>query len=108
APPPSPLHTLPLHDALPISCNISQFEQHIRAVAGLPLMPIQLMAPAVMKNILGEDVEDTLKEMAVSTSGHVHFYGKKEIKTKRKMGHITYTGAVLAKSETSLLDANTR
>src|SRR5699024_2180580 len=83
------------------ACNISQFEQHIRAVAGLPLMPIQLMAPAVMKNILGEDVEDTLKEMAVSTSGHVHFYGKKEIKTKRKMGHITYTGEVLAKTETS-------
>src|SRR5699024_11355016 len=39
------------------ACNVSQFEQHIRAVAGLPLMPIQLMAPAVMKNILGEDVE---------------------------------------------------
>lgn len=90
------------------ACNISQFEQHIRAVAGLPLMPIQLMAPAVMKNILGEDVEDTLKEMAVSTSGHVHFYGKKEIKTKRKMGHITYTGEVLAKTETSFLDANAR
>lgn len=74
------------------ACNISQFEQHIRAVAGFPLMPVQLLTPAVMENILGEDVERTLRSMVSSTAGHVHFYGKKDIKPKRKMGHITFTG----------------
>lgn len=77
------------------ACNISQFEQHIRAVTGLPLMPVRLMEPAIMKNILGEDVESTLEGMAVSASGHVHLYGKKDVKSKRKMGHITFTGETL-------------
>lgn len=74
------------------ACNISQFEQHIRAVAGLPLMPVRLLAPAIMQNILGEDVERVLKNMSVTPSGHVHFYGKKDVKTKRKMGHVTFIG----------------
>lgn len=81
-------------------CNISQFEQHVRAIAGLPLMPIHLVSPTIMVNILGEDVQHTLDSMPLSTAGHVHFYGKDAIKPKRKMGHVTYTGDTLEQVKT--------
>lgn len=74
------------------ACNVSQFEQHIRAVTGLPLMPVHLLTDAMMVNILGDDVQDTLDRMPETSAGHVHFYGKEAVKPKRKMGHITFTG----------------
>lgn len=75
----------------------SQFEQHIRAVSGLPLGDTSLMAPAAaMVNILGEHdrptvvkgLEDALADPHVS----VHLYGKSPTKVDRKMGHINATG----------------
>ncbi|WP_434357639.1 5-(carboxyamino)imidazole ribonucleotide synthase [Parasalinivibrio latis] len=60
-----------------------QFENHLRAVTGMPLGRTTLLRPTAMVNILGED---TLPE-AVYTMGHVHWYGK-EKRTGRKMGHI--------------------
>lgn len=75
----------------------SQFEQHIRAITGLPLGNTQLIPKAiVMKNILGEKngpgyptgIEKTLKIPNVS----LHIYGKKESMLGRKMGHITVVG----------------
>jgi 5-(carboxyamino)imidazole ribonucleotide synthase len=74
------------------ACNISQFAQHIRAICGLPLVPVKLMEPATMINILGEDVAPTLKAMPKVDNGFVHLYGKAEVKDKRKMGHITFIG----------------
>ncbi|UJL47240.1 5-(carboxyamino)imidazole ribonucleotide synthase [Virgibacillus sp. NKC19-16] len=72
------------------ACNISQFAQHIRAIAGLPLAPIKLLEPAAMINILGEDLDGVLRALPKMEDGFVHLYGKVEAKTKRKMGHTTF------------------
>ncbi|MFD2045189.1 5-(carboxyamino)imidazole ribonucleotide synthase [Ornithinibacillus salinisoli] len=74
------------------ACNISQFAQHIRAICGLPLIPIEQLKPAMMVNILGEDMDDVLQSMTKTPQGFIHLYGKGEAKAKRKMGHITYIG----------------
>lgn len=74
----------------------SQFEQHIRAIAGLPLGDVSLTAPATcMVNILGEHDRPTqlrglAKALAVPDV-HVHLYGKSPTKIDRKMGHLTAT-----------------
>ncbi|MGY0694782.1 5-(carboxyamino)imidazole ribonucleotide synthase [Virgibacillus sp. FSP13] len=73
------------------ACNISQFGQHIRAICGLALMPVELLNPATMVNILGEDMEHALKAMPTLDNGSVHLYGKDGCKPKRKMGHVTFT-----------------
>lgn len=75
----------------------SQFEQHIRAITGLPLGSTELLAPAaVMVNILGERDGDTevtgLKEALAMPGVSVHLYGKSPTKVDRKMGHITALG----------------
>lgn len=76
------------------ACVTSQFEQHIRAVTGLPLGDTKMLGPAaVMVNILGErtgkselkGLDQALKIPGVS----VHIYGKTDTKPERKMGHIT-------------------
>src|SRR5699024_9897514 len=72
-------------------CNISQFAQHIRAICGLPLIPVKLLENAVMINILGEDLPGVLKAMPHAPEGLIHLYGKEEAKEKRKMGHVTFT-----------------
>ncbi|KGX90245.1 phosphoribosylaminoimidazole carboxylase [Pontibacillus halophilus JSM 076056 = DSM 19796] len=72
------------------ACSVSQFEQHIRAICGLPLLPIEMTGAAYMKNIIGDDVHDYTSREA-HMNGHVHLYGKNEARPKRKMGHVTYT-----------------
>lgn len=72
------------------ACNISQFTQHVRAICGLPLIDIELRNPALMINILGEDLDQVIETMKASTNGFVHLYGKAEPKDKRKMGHLTF------------------
>lgn len=74
------------------ACNISQFQQHIRAVCGLQLMPVTLLEPAAMVNILGEDMDAVLTMMPTLRNGFIHLYGKDQAKQKRKMGHITFIG----------------
>ena len=74
------------------ACETSQFDQHIRAICGLPLGDTRLLSPVVMVNILGEHVEPIIKKTQISPVGKLHLYGKKEAKTKRKMGHITILG----------------
>ncbi len=74
------------------ACTISQFAQHIRAICGLPLVPVELIKPARMINILGEDLEAIQQAMPKLNQGYVHLYGKVEAKAKRKMGHITFIG----------------
>ncbi|GGP08067.1 5-(carboxyamino)imidazole ribonucleotide synthase [Oceanobacillus neutriphilus] len=72
-------------------CNISQFAQHIRAVCGLPLIPVNLYQPTVMVNILGESLSKAIQFTTAHNFGFLHLYGKEEPKEKRKMGHITFT-----------------
>lgn len=73
------------------ACETSQFEQHIRAICGLPLGPTSLRTPVVMENILGEQLEDVLATASRLSEVKLHLYGKKEAKPKRKMGHLTAT-----------------
>jgi 5-(carboxyamino)imidazole ribonucleotide synthase len=68
------------------ACQCSQFEQHIRAVAGWPLGPSARHADAVMENIIGAEA-DAWQQLA--GSGALHLYGKKESRPGRKMGHMT-------------------
>jgi len=70
----------------------SQFEQHIRAVCGLPLGSTRrITASASMDNLLGDDVDDWLALVA-EPGAHVHIYGKGKPRPGRKMGHVTRLG----------------
>ncbi|KLT18842.1 phosphoribosylaminoimidazole carboxylase [Neobacillus vireti] len=71
------------------ACATSQFEQHIRAVCNWPLGSTELLKPAVMVNLLGEHLENVNVEIPKMNDWKIHLYGKKEPKTKRKMGHVT-------------------
>ena len=67
----------------------SQFENHIRAICGLPLGATDLTAPRVeMWNLLGGDVE-SWREILADRTAHLHLYGKGEGRPGRKMGHVT-------------------
>ena len=78
----------------------SQFEQHVRAISGLPLGDTSLIVPAAaMINILGErdgpTKLDGLNEALALPQTSVHLYGKSPTKVDRKMGHITSTGKTI-------------
>lgn len=81
-----------------IEANItSQYEQHLRAILGLPLGNTEALTPSAMVNLLGEagyegpakyqGLEEVMKEKGV----HVHLYGKAQTRPFRKMGHVTIT-----------------
>ena len=75
-------------------CVTSQYEQHIRAILGLPLGSTKLLRPTAMKNIIGgHDGYAYVHGLAQAYSGHpdvkIHIYGKEQVRTGRKMGHIT-------------------
>jgi 5-(carboxyamino)imidazole ribonucleotide synthase len=71
------------------ACPMSQFELHIRAIAGLPLPPATRHADAVMKNLVGPE-EAALWPRVLATPGFIpHLYGKREARVGRKMGHVT-------------------
>jgi len=68
------------------ACQCSQFEQHIRAVAGWPLGSPVRHADAVMENIIGAEADAW---EALAKTGALHLYGKTEARPGRKMGHVT-------------------
>ncbi len=71
------------------ACPASQFELHIRAVAGLPLPPAVRHSDAVMKNLVGPE-ETALWPAILAAPGLIpHLYGKAEARPGRKMGHVT-------------------
>jgi 5-(carboxyamino)imidazole ribonucleotide synthase len=70
------------------ACVTSQFEQLVRALCGLPLGSIEHHSDAVMKNLLGNDVEKW-REALADPLAKLHLYGKHEIQPGRKMGHVT-------------------
>ena len=76
-------------------CVTSQFEQHVRAITGLPFGSSKLRAPSVMKNLLGEEassgktIVEGLVEAYKDPDVKVHIYGKMVSSPFRKMGHLT-------------------
>ena len=67
----------------------SQFENHVRAICGLPLGDTALVLPNVeMTNLIGADV-DRATEILADPGAHLHLYGKDEAREGRKMGHVT-------------------
>ena len=68
-------------------CVVDQFEQHIRAVAGLPLGNGERFADVVMENLIGADI-DRLPDLVSTADTAIHLYGKSQVKPGRKMGHI--------------------
>ncbi len=77
------------------ACSVSQFEQQVRAVCGLPLGEVRLLTPAVMLNLIGEEVTSARTGRGglalFGTPGAVlHLYGKRTIRPGRKMGHVTF------------------
>jgi 5-(carboxyamino)imidazole ribonucleotide synthase len=76
------------------ACTVSQFEQQVRALCGLPLGEIRLLSPAVMVNLIGEAFTHAMTGAALHTvtaapGSVLHVYGKREVRPGRKMGHIT-------------------
>ncbi|UOQ44093.1 5-(carboxyamino)imidazole ribonucleotide synthase [Halobacillus salinarum] len=72
------------------ACNVSQFEQHVRAICGLPLLPIHTFPAAVMINVLGKHRDILIDKLEGFQGVHFHDYGKAAVRTNRKMGHITF------------------
>jgi 5-(carboxyamino)imidazole ribonucleotide synthase len=73
--------------------TISQFEQHIRAIAGWPLGKPVRHGPVTMTNLIGDDIKDYERWLTVP-GATVHLYGKGPARPGRKMGHVTQVGAV--------------
>jgi len=69
-------------------CPTDQFEQLVRAVAGLPLGAVRPFRPAVMDNLIGTEVE-RWPGLLAEPGAHLHLYGKVEARPGRKMGHVT-------------------
>ncbi|VTU39858.1 5-(carboxyamino)imidazole ribonucleotide synthase [Variovorax sp. PBL-E5] len=83
------------------ACDMSQFEQQVRTLAGLPLNMPRQHSPAIMLNLLGDlwFLDDGTEQAprwadVLALPGiHLHLYGKAEARRGRKMGHLTITGA---------------
>ena len=71
------------------ACPASQFELHIRAIAGLPLPPATRHSDAVMKNLVGPEEAALWPEILAAPGLIPHLYGKTEARPGRKMGHVT-------------------
>ena len=81
------------------ACITSQFEQHVRAVCGLPLGETTLYSPVVMVNILGnhmdkKEMSNLAPYMPLVQKGKIHLYGKAEAVDNRKMGHVNVLGEI--------------
>lgn len=83
-------HTIEANDT-------SQYEQHLRAILGLPLGETRVLTPSAMVNILGQPdhwgkpIYEGIEQVFATEGAHVHIYGKPETKPHRKMGHVTVT-----------------
>ncbi len=78
------------------ACTVSQFEQQVRALCGLPLGEVRLTSAAVMLNILGHEIDQIsqgaeLRALLAQPGVHLHLYRKRETRPRRKMGHVTVT-----------------
>lgn len=82
------------------SCVTSQYEQHLRAILGLPLGETTEHGKSVMINILAPEggvvAPEALSQLMAIGNAHLHWYGKHNSKAGRKIGHITITDADMA------------
>lgn len=77
------------------ACSPSQFEQQVRAVCGLSPETVRLLSAAAMVNLIGEDIETIKRDVECRRllelpGTSLHDYGKREIRPRRKMGHVTF------------------
>ena len=89
-------------------CATSQFEQHVRAVCGLPLGSVELLRPSAMANLLGDlwrEGEPHWNAALALPNVHLHLYGKREPRPRRKMGHLTATADSAEKAATVVREA---
>ncbi len=89
------------------ACDVSQFEQQVRALCGLPLSPMTLRSPAAMANLLGdlwEDGEPDWSGVLRRPNVALHLYGKFP-RARRKMGHLTATGSTADEARRRALEA---
>lgn len=83
------------------ACSVSQFEQQVRVVSGMPLGEVRLLSPAVMVNLIGDDAAILMAGSGCQTlldipGAVLHLYGKRAIRPRRKMGHVTFLGETLS------------
>ncbi|KMK71856.1 phosphoribosylaminoimidazole carboxylase [Bacillus safensis] len=71
-------------------CETSQFEQHVRAICGLPLGGTALLSEGMMVNLLGDEVDIPKEHPELLKEAKLYLYGKHEVKAGRKMGHMTF------------------
>jgi 5-(carboxyamino)imidazole ribonucleotide synthase len=90
----------------------SQFEQHIRAVCGLPLGPTELRSPAAMVNLLGDlwrdGAEPAWDRVRAVPGATLHLYGKGRPAPGRKMGHVTVLRASVEEAAAAAQDLHDR
>ena len=91
------------------ACTVSQFEQQVRAVCGLPLGEVRLLSPAAMINLIGDEVETVragpeFSRLLAVPGAVMHLYGKRTVRARRKMGHLTF---VAPSRETAVAYADT-
>lgn len=77
------------------ACTVSQFEQQVRALCGMPLGEVRLMSPAAMVNLIGHDVgrvtsSNGCSDLLAIPGAKLHLYGKRMVRPGRKMGHMTF------------------
>jgi 5-(carboxyamino)imidazole ribonucleotide synthase len=97
-------------------CETSQFEQHVRAVCGLPLGGVAVREPTVMINILGDvwsraaaqGREVNWPAILAAPRAKLHLYGKAEPRDGRKMGHFTVRAATVADAFAAALELKTK
>jgi 5-(carboxyamino)imidazole ribonucleotide synthase len=71
------------------ACATSQFEQLVRAICGLPLGPVHVLAPSRMENLIGDEAHHWRLYLTDPTA-RLHLYGKTAVRPGRKMGHVTF------------------
>lgn len=85
------------------ACDISQFEMLLRAICGMDLVPPVMLSPCAMLNILGKGLNDIKFDFLFAERGiKLHFYGKKEVQGRRKMGHVNILGRTREEVEEKL------
>lgn len=95
------------------SCDLSQFDLQVRAMAGLPLAKPRLHSPTVMLNLLGDlwfdaagqELTPDWAAVLALPGANLHLYGKESARRGRKMGHLTITGATPAAARETALQA---
>jgi 5-(carboxyamino)imidazole ribonucleotide synthase len=83
------------------ACTVSQFEQQVRALCGLPLGETRLLSPVAMVNLIGDEAGTVMGQEGsrrlLSVPGAVlHLYGKRTVRPRRKMGHVAFIDAEAA------------